>query len=40
MNIKELNNRKTPIIQLCVRNPNCIEGFFIPRKENAEWIVP
>jgi hypothetical protein len=27
-------------IQLCVRNPNCIKGFFIPREENAEWIVP
>ncbi len=27
-------------IQLCVRNLNCIKGFFIPREENAEWIVP
>lgn len=20
-------------IQVCIRNPNCIKGFFIPRKE-------
>ena len=27
-------------IQLCIRNPNCIKGFFIPREEDAEWIIP
>lgn len=23
-------------IQICVRNPNCIKGFFVPRQEE-EW---
>jgi len=27
-------------IQICVRNPNCIKGFFIPREENTHFIVP
>jgi hypothetical protein len=27
-------------IQLCIRNPNCIKGFFIPRVEDSAWIVP
>ena len=27
-------------IQLCIRNPNCIKGFFVPRVENKKWIVP
>jgi hypothetical protein len=27
-------------IQLCIRNPNCIKGFFIPREENNKWLVP
>jgi len=27
-------------IQLCIRNPNCIKGFFIPREEDTEWLVP
>jgi hypothetical protein len=27
-------------IQLCIRNPNCIKGFFIPRDENKKWLVP
>ena len=27
-------------IQLCIRNPNCIKGFFIPREEDNKWIVP
>jgi hypothetical protein len=27
-------------IQLCIRNPNCIKGFFIPRTENKKWLVP
>lgn len=27
-------------IQICVRNPNCIQGFFMPRKELdfAAWL--
>ncbi|WPQ65167.1 hypothetical protein SIO70_09955 [Chitinophaga sancti] len=24
-------------IQVCVRNPNCIKGFFLPRLEDPEW---
>lgn len=24
-------------IQVCVRNPNCIKGFFLPRNEDPEW---
>ena len=27
-------------IQLCLRNPNCVKGFFIPRAEDNKWIVP
>jgi len=27
-------------IQICVRNPNCIKGFFIPREENIHFVVP
>ena len=27
-------------IQVCIRNPNCIKGFFLPRKENSRFIVP
>lgn len=27
-------------IQICIRNPNCIKGFFIPRDETDEWVVP
>lgn len=27
-------------LQICVRNPNCIKGFFLPRKENSKWLVP
>jgi len=27
-------------IQLCIRNPNCIKGFFIPREEDPKWLVP
>ena len=32
-------NEKTHI-QICVRNPNCIKAFFIPREENIHFIVP
>lgn len=24
-------------IQICIRNPNCIKGYFIPRKENSKY---
>ncbi len=27
-------------IQICVRNPNCIKGFFIPREFDSKFIVP
>lgn len=27
-------------IQLCIRNPNCIKGFFKPRLEDKGWIIP
>ena len=27
-------------IQLCIRNPNCIKGFFIPREEDSQWLIP
>jgi hypothetical protein len=27
-------------IQICVRNPNCIKGFFIPRATDAKWPMP
>jgi len=27
-------------IQICIQNPNCIKGFFIPREENKKWLVP
>jgi hypothetical protein len=27
-------------IQICVRNPNCIKGLFLPKASIAEWSVP
>jgi hypothetical protein len=27
-------------IQVCIRNPNCIKGFFIPRETMAEYKIP
>ena len=27
-------------IQICVRNPNAIKGFFVPREEDSDWGVP
>lgn len=27
-------------IQICVRNPNCIKGFFLPRKMNSKYLNP
>ncbi len=27
-------------IQICVRNPNCIKGFFRVRKSDVDYIVP
>jgi hypothetical protein len=27
-------------IQLCIRNPNCIKGYFIPRDQDQTWEIP
>lgn len=27
-------------IQLCILNPNCIKGYFLPRKANNKWNIP
>lgn len=27
-------------IQICVRNPNCIKGFFLPRQVNQNYLIP
>jgi len=27
-------------IQICIRNPNCIKGFFLPREEDSEYLMP
>lgn len=27
-------------VQLCVRNPNCIKGYFAPMSKNPNYIVP
>lgn len=27
-------------IQICVRNPNCIKGFFAPKEIDPKWHVP
>lgn len=27
-------------IQICIRNPNCIKGYFVPRAASNEWVVP
>ena len=27
-------------IQLCICNPNCVKGFFIPRIEDKNWPMP
>lgn len=27
-------------IQLCIRNPNCIKGYFIPRDPDQTWEIP
>jgi hypothetical protein len=27
-------------IQLCIRNPNCIKGFFIPREKDPQRVLP
>lgn len=27
-------------IQLCIRNPNCIKGYFIPRDQDETWEIP
>ena len=32
--------REKTHIQLCVVNPNCIKGFFAPRKADSQYLVP
>ena len=32
--------REKTHIQICVRNPNCIKGFFLPRAIDAKWPIP
>lgn len=27
-------------IQICIKNPNCIKGFFAPKEINSDWINP
>lgn len=27
-------------IQICIRNPNCIKGFFAPREIDKKWRIP
>lgn len=27
-------------IQICIRNPNCIKGFFLSRTQNIDWAIP
>jgi len=27
-------------IQICVRNPNCIKGYFLPREINEDYLIP
>ena len=27
-------------IQICIRNPNCIKGFFIPREFDSKFVIP
>jgi len=27
-------------IQICIRNPNCIKGYFAPKQINSSWTVP
>ncbi|MDR0952481.1 MAG: hypothetical protein LBM18_06110 [Oscillospiraceae bacterium] len=27
-------------IQICVRNPNCIKGLFLPRADDGKWLIP
>lgn len=27
-------------IQICVRNPNCIKGYFLPREQNPHFPLP
>jgi hypothetical protein len=29
--------REKDHIQICVRNPNCIKGFFLPRKLDSDY---
>jgi len=31
--------REKTHIQICIRNPNCIKGFFLPRKESTDYSI-
>ncbi len=37
---KNTDLREKNHIQVCVRNPNCVKGFFIPRAEDKNWKLP
>lgn len=32
--------RRKTHVQVCVRNPNCIKGYFIPRATEGNWPIP
>lgn len=32
--------REKTHVQICVRNPNCIKGYFSPRQACDEWRMP
>lgn len=32
--------REKSHIQLCIRNPNCIKGYFSPRDIDTNWVIP
>lgn len=32
--------REKSHVQICIRNPNCIKGYFTPLEENANFIIP
>lgn len=27
-------------VQLCIRNPNCIKGYFMPLEANTDFVIP
>ena len=32
--------REKTHIQICVRNPNCIKGYFVPQSKDSVWSIP